>query len=137
MYSSRSRSVRYFLILLLAAFLLFDLYESGSRTGMQEITPDCPHTYLISVSGGQLCPVRVPEKVSIHEEVSSSWESCSKKESEQVTFLLIFCIIFSFLLLSRTGSALCIPESFNLPHIRILLFIHRKDGKGPGALSFS
>ncbi len=137
MYSSQGRSVRYILIVLLAAFLLFDLYEAGSQTGLQETGSGCPQTYLTSVSGGQICPVRVPEKVSIHEEASSNWERCSRRESEQIAFLFIFCILFSFLLLSRTGHALCIPESCNLPHVRILLFIHRKDGKGPEVLSFS
>ena len=134
---SRSRSVRYFLIVLLASFLLFDLYEAGSRTELQEIASGSAQTYLTSASGGQICPVRIPEKVSIHEEASQNWERCSRRESEQIAFLLIFCIIFSFLLLSRTGRALCIPASCNLPHVRVLLFIHRKDGKGPEILSFS
>jgi len=34
-------------------------------------------------------------------------------------------------MIPRTGMSRFIPESGNLPHIRILYYIHRKDGKGP------
>ena len=130
---SRMKISRYLLMVLLAAFLLFDLYAAADSPAVQ----DCPggalpvQSVLSARAADHLLPIRVPEKVLVRENASQSWERWNKRESEHVVFLLIFSIVFSLLLLSRTGMSRFIPESGNLPYIRILYYIHRKDGKGP------
>ena len=125
------RKARLFLVILLAALFLFELHTVLVSFDLMEDIPHHDLFVLRSPSADLLRPIRIPEKVALHEEVSQDWEQLNKRDSKQITFLLIFCILFSFLLLSRTTVLHRIPESTNLPHSRVLRFIHLKDGKGP------
>ena len=118
-------------MVLLASLFLFELHTVLASFDLQDNVLHHELFVLSSAASDQLCPIRIPEKITLHEEVSQDWEHWNKRESRQIGFLLIFCIIFSFLLLSRTSVLHRIPDSSNLPHIRVLRFIHQKDGKGP------
>ena len=132
-----SKTARSFLIFILAVFFLFDLHGACALSESPQLAPVSFAEVLNAGTAGRISPIRIPEKVSLREKVSRSWESLNKKEAEHIEFLLIYCILFSFLLLSRTGMSRFIPESVNLLHIRVLQFIHRADGKGPEDPIFS
>lgn len=127
----RNQITRWFLLILLSALFLFELHAVLASFSLLEGTPYQEQFVLRSAAVDQLCPIRLPEKITLHEEASKDWEQWNKRGSRQITVLLIFCIVFSFLLLSRVTVLRRIPESTNLPHIRVLRFIHQKDGKGP------
>ena len=132
-----SKTARSFLLFILAVFFLFDLHGACVLSECPQLSPVSSAEVLNAGTAGRISPIRIPEKVSLREKVSRSWESLNKKEAEHIEFLLIYCILFSFLLLSRTGMSRFIPESVNLLHIRVLQFIHRADGKGPEDPIFS
>ena len=135
--ANKPRAVRYYLIILLTVLFLFDLRAANVPSVMPGGNAFPAQTVLTAGSTDHFCPIRIPEKVLIHEEASQNWERWNKRASEQVVFLLMFNILLSFLLLSRVGMSCCIPASFNLPHIRVLYYIHHKDGKGPEDHIFS
>ena len=130
----KNRSFRAFLIVLFMALAVFDLYTlSGSIEEAGMVSGPLPYV-LRSVGSGQICPVRVPEKISTHAESAQNWENWNKHEGKLLANLFLFCLTFAFLLMLTEGSGI-ISDSSNLPHIRVLRFIHRKDGKGPEKIS--
>lgn len=128
----KSITGRFLLMLLLASLFLFELHASSIIMESSGSAPAHSQSFLSCTSTGLLCPIRVPEKVSFHEETSSDWGHWNGKKAEQITILQLFGLLLFFALLCLTSISSCIPQSTNLPHIRILHFIHRTDGKGPG-----
>ena len=98
-----SKTARSFLLFILAVFFLFDLHGACVLSECPQLSPVSSAEVLNAGTAGRISPIRIPEKVSLREKVSRSWESLNKKEAEHIEFLLIYCILFSFLLLSRTG----------------------------------
>ena len=108
------------LTVILSVFVLFDLYTITESSAAEDIS-----------SSGRLAPIRVPEKTTLRTESVQNWEHVIEKEGRQLIMQLLFCIL-SVLLLSCTRTSIRhIFECLNLPHTRIVNFIHRKDGKGP------
>ena len=134
MCTKRNRSFRAYLIVLFMVLVVFDLYTLSSATEEAGIVSNQPPYVLRSASSGQICPVRVPEKVSTHAESAQNWENWNKHEGKLLANLFLFCLTFAFLLMLTEGSGI-ISDSSNIPHIRVLKFIHRKDGKGPEKIS--
>lgn len=122
-------------VLILFAFLLFDLHTaSGIGLLSQQNASECPP--VLKMAGSDtLLPIRVPEKTALRNEASQKLEHNHEKESRQLVILLLFCLLCLFLFSSGRKSSRHISECRNLPHNRIIWFIHRKDGKGPDKIS--
>ncbi len=136
MYSRKNQIIHRFLIFLLAVYFLYDLQAAFGSAANQEVLPGQRECVLREALPGQLTPVRIPEKITIRAVVSHSWERWNKRASRQLAQAGLICLFSTLLILVR--SAVCgIPEHSNLPHRRILKYIHRTDGKGPGGISFS
>lgn len=119
------------LTVILSVFVLFDLYTISENSVAEDISSSGAALVLQVTRAELLFPVRVPEKTTLRTESAQMWEHTIEKEGRQLTMLLLFCIL-SVLLLSCTCTSIRhIFECLNLPHTRLINFIHRKDGKGP------
>ena len=119
------------LTVILSVFVLFDLYTITESSAAEDISSSGAAQVLHVTRAELLTPIRVPEKTTLRTESAQNWEHAIEKEGRQLIMQLLFCIL-SVLLLSCTRTSIRhIFECLNLPHTRIVNFIHRKDGKGP------
>ena len=128
-------SLRLLVTIILAAFLLFDLHILTDNSQLQN-TSECLPTLKME-RPDQLMPVRIPEKSAFQTEMFQKKEQTHGEESRLLIILLLFCLLSLYLLASGSHLTKHFSITLNLPHNRIIWFIHRKDGKGPKKISVS
>ena len=119
--------------IVLASFFLFDLHILTDNSQLQNIS-ECLPTLKMEHSD-QLMPVRIPEKSAFQTEMFQKEEQAHGEESRLLISLLLFCLLSLYLLASGSHLLKHFSRTLNLPHNRIIWFIHRKDGKGPKRIS--
>ena len=133
---NRKRYLGYLLFALLFVLISYEFHSAANRASNLELPDAATHAVLRGVSEDEILPIRLPEKVSIRVDASTGWEHWSRKEARvlfTVPFVFILC---RFLFTILTVSIRRRFESPNLPFRRVLCYIQRQDGKGPGRLTF-
>ena len=132
----RTRYLGYLLFALLFVLISYEFHSAANRASNLELPDAATHAVLRGVSEDEILPIRLPEKVSIRANVGTGWEHWSGKEAR-----VLFTVPFAFILCRFLFTILTVSirrrfESPNLPFRRVLCYIQRQDGKGPGELTF-
>lgn len=132
----RTRYLGYLLFALLFVLISYEFHSAANQASNLEFPDAAAHAVLRGVAEDEILPIRLPEKISIRVDASTGWEHWSRKEARvlfTVPFVFILC---RFLFTILTVSIRRRFESPNLPFRRVLSYIQRQDGKGPGRLTF-
>ena len=132
----RTRYLGYLLFALLFVLISYEFHSAANRASNLELPDAAAHAVLRGVSEDEILPIRLPEKVSIRANVGTGWEHWSRKEARALFIMTFVFILCRFLFTILTVSIRRRFESPNLPFRRVLSYIQRQDGKGPGKLTF-
>ena len=133
---NRKRYLGYLLFALLFVLISYEFHSAANQASNLEFPDAATHTVLRGVAEDEILPIRLPEKISIRVDASTGWEHWSRKEARALFIMTFVFILCRFLFTILTVSIRRRFESPNLPFRRVLSYIQRQDGKGPGKLTF-
>ena len=132
----RTRYLGYLLFVLLFVLISYEFHSASNRASNLEFPDAAARAVLKVVAEDEILPIRLPEKISIRVDARTGWEHWSRKEAKALLTVPFVFILCNFLFTILTVSIRRRFESPNLPFRRVLHYIQRQDGKGPGVLTF-